>query len=672
VLKVQEKSHNRRRTDCPEAQAASQYRRRRTDWLKAALALCVSLAALWPAGALAAPNPTGAPAGGRGGIVDAGGPDAIPGSYIVVFKNSAVKTRSAAFLTNRMSDKANAKVEHKYTAALHGFAGKMSETAALRLSADPTVAYVAQNHTVHALVDQANPPSWGLDREDQRDLPLDSTYDYDATASAVTAYVIDTGIRVTHQTFGGRATWGTNTTGDGNNTDCNGHGTHVAGTIGGAEYGVAKGVHLVAVKVLGCGGSGTTAGVAQGIDWVTANHVSPAVANMSLGGGADVALDNAVHNSIASGVTYAIASGNSNADACNSSPARVAEAITVDASDSNDARASFSNYGICTDIFAPGVNITSAWNTSDSATNTISGTSMATPHVTGTAALYLSANPSASPDAVQQALKDNATLDHISNPGAGSPNRLLYSRFSAAGSPVVSNPGNQTGTVGTAVSRQMSATGGSTPYTWSATGLPTGLSINASGLISGTPTAAGSFSVTVTAGGSAGGSGSTSFTWTIGAGGCSPGQKLANPGFETGKASWTGTANVIGQWAGSGQPSHSGTWLAWLDGYGVTHTDTLSQTVTIPAGCTNSTLSFWLHVDSAETTTTAAFDRLTVQLGSTTLATYSNLNKATGYVQRSFNVGSFAGQSVTLKFTGTEDVSLQTSFAIDDTTITAG
>src|SRR4051794_1884287 len=402
VAKVQDTPHNRRRTDRPAAQATPD--RRRTHWLQAALALCVALAALWPTGALAAPNPTGAPAGGRGGIVDAGSPNAIPGSYIVVFKNSAVKTRSAPLLTSNLAGKANAKVEHRYTAALHGFAGKMSEAAALRLSADPTVAYVAQNQTVKALDDQANPPSWGLDREDQRDLPLNDSYRYDVSASNVTAYVIDTGIRVTHQTFGGRAAWGTNTTGDGNNTDCNGHGTHVAGTIGGAQYGVAKGVHLVAVKVLDCNGSGSFAGVVAGIDWVAANAVKPAVANMSLGAsGSDQATEDAVRNAIAAGVTFSIASGNSNSDACNFTPARVAEAITVNASDINDARASFSNYGTCTDIFAPGLDITSSWNTDDNATNTISGTSMATPHVTGASALWLADHPDDPPATVQAA-----------------------------------------------------------------------------------------------------------------------------------------------------------------------------------------------------------------------------------------------------------------------------
>ena len=622
------------------------------------------------AATLAMATATAMPAAATGDIVDAGGSNAIPGSYIVVFKDAAVGTQGLSALTDTLAAKANAKVDYRYTDALRGFAGAMSERAAKRLAADPAVSYVAQNHTVHILADQANPPSWGLDRVDQRNLPLNSNYHYDTTASNVTAYVIDTGIRTTHTTFGGRAVWGTNTTGDGNNTDCNGHGTHVSGTIGGAEYGLAKGIHLVAVKVLDCNGSGSFAGVAAGIDFVTQQHAAgaPAVANMSLGAqGSDTATENAVRNSIADGVTYAIASGNSNADACNFTPARVTEAITVNASDINDARASFSNFGTCTDIFAPGVNITSSWNTNDTATNTISGTSMATPHVAGGAALYLANNPSATPAAVQTALKNNATPNKITNPGAGSPNLLLYTLFGAPSGPVVNNPGNRTGTVGVATSLQMTASGGTPPYTWSATGLPPGLSINAStGLISGTPTTAGTFTVTVTARDTANLTGSTTFTWTISTGGgCgSPGQKIANPGFESGAASWTATAGVIGQWSPS-QPPHSGTWDAWMDGYGTTHTDTLQQTVTIPAGCTNYTLTFWLHIDTAEAPGTI-FDRLTVQLGATTLATYSNVNSAPGYSQKSFNVSGFAGQTVVLKFTGTEDISLQTSFVLDD------
>ncbi|MGH3881625.1 MAG: S8 family peptidase [Actinophytocola sp.] len=364
----------------------------------------------------------------EGQVLYAGSADAIKDSYVVVFKDSMMSARGVA---DQVADKAaeyGGKVDHTYTAALRGFAGTMSEQAARKLAADPAVAYVQQNRTVTVAADQPNPPSWGLDRVDQRDLPLNSNYSYSTTAPNVTAYVIDTGIRTTHQDFGGRAVWGTNTTGDGNNTDCNGHGTHVAGTIGGTAHGLAKEVDLVAVKVLNCAGSGSFAGVAAGIDWVTQQHTSgDAVANMSLGAqGSDAATENAVRNSIADGVTYGIASGNSNANACNFTPARVTEAITVNASTRTDARASFSNFGTCSDIFAPGEGITSAWNTNDTATNTISGTSMATPHVVGAAALYLAANPGASPATVQSAMKAAATPNKITNPGTGSPNLLLF------------------------------------------------------------------------------------------------------------------------------------------------------------------------------------------------------------------------------------------------------
>jgi subtilase family serine protease len=256
--------------------------------------------------------------------------------------------------------------------------------------------------------------------------------------------------------------------------------------------------------------------------------------------------------------------------------------------------------------------------------------------------------------------------------GLGTPNGTAAFVAGTTGGVSVTNPGNQTGTVGTATSLTLHATGGTGTYTWSATGLPPGLSVNSStGVISGTPTTAGTYPVTATAT-SGGQSGSASFTWTINpsGGGCgSPGQKLGNPGFESGNTVWSATAGVIGQWGASGQPTHGGTWNAWLDGYGTTHTDTLSQTVSLPAGCGTYTLSFWLHIDSAETTTTVQYDKLTVQVGATTLATYSNLNKASGYSLKSFNVGAFAGQTVTIKFTGTEDISLQTSFVIDDTAL---
>jgi hypothetical protein len=234
------------------------------------------------------------------------------------------------------------------------------------------------------------------------------------------------------------------------------------------------------------------------------------------------------------------------------------------------------------------------------------------------------------------------------------------------------NPGSQSGTVGTAANLQLSAAGGTAPYTWTATGLPTGLAISSAGLISGTPSAAGTFSVTATARDSTSATSAVTFTWTIanpGAGCSSPGQKLGNPGFESGNTVWAASAAVIGQ-NGPSEAAHGGTWNAWLDGYGTTHTDTVTQSVTIPSGC-SATLSFFLHIDTAETTTTTQFDKLTVKLGTTTLGTFSNLDKVTGYVQKSFSVSGFAGQTVSLSFSATEDTSLQTSFVLDDTSVAA-
>ena len=366
-----------------------------------------------------------------GEIIGEAAPGAIEGRYLVVLKSDVVGVAGTARAKESVRGKAlglasryGGSVGEVYDAALTGFSVTLSPGQAKRLAADPAVAYVEQDRVITLEATQTNPP-WGLDRIDQRNRPLSGTFTYPNTASNVRVYVIDTGIRITHSQFGGRATWGANFAG-GQNTDCNGHGTHVAGTIGGSTYGVAKQVRLVAVKVLNCSGNGTTSGVVAGINWVTSNAVKPAVANMSLGGGASTSIDNAVANSVASGVTYVVAAGNSGANACNYSPARAPSAITVGATTSTDARASFSNYGSCLDIFAPGVSITSAWSTSNTATNTISGTSMASPHVAGAAALVLSANPSWSPSQVTNFLISNATTGVVTSPGSGSPNRLLY------------------------------------------------------------------------------------------------------------------------------------------------------------------------------------------------------------------------------------------------------
>ncbi|MFH8727572.1 S8 family peptidase [Streptomyces termitum] len=390
------------------------------------IASAATVAAL-ATGLAVAPAQAAAPAPAEGVVLAAGTADAIPGSYLVTLKQNAGFAAGSAQGRGLIAGYGG-KVGKTFGAALNGYTATLDAAAARRLAADPAVATVEQNRTVRADATQTNAP-WGLDRIDQAALPLSGTYTYpDSAGAGVTAYVIDTGVRIGHAELGGRAVNGYDAVeGDTVAQDGNGHGTHVATTIAGSTYGVAKAAKVVAVRVLDDNGSGTTAGVVAGIDWVTAHHAAgtPAVANLSLGGGASTTLDNAVKRSIADGVTYAVAAGNSGVNAKNSSPARVAEALTVGATDKTDAKASWSNYGAVVDLFAPGVSITAGWNTSDTATNTISGTSMATPHVAGAAAVYLAGHPAATPAQVATALVNGATPNKVTNPGSGSPNLLL-------------------------------------------------------------------------------------------------------------------------------------------------------------------------------------------------------------------------------------------------------
>jgi subtilisin family serine protease len=347
---------------------------------------------------------------------------AIEGQYIIVLEEGA-DPRSVAAV-------AHVNPHFVYTAALNGFSAKLNQGQLNALQHNPAVAYIEEDQTVDASATQSG-ATWGIDRIDQRARPLSGTYNYTNTASNVRAYVIDTGVRATHSEF--RRTDGTsrasnsyNATGDGNSSDCNGHGTHVAGTVGGKTYGVAKAVMIRAVKVFTCSGSSANSIIIAGIDWTTANHVKPAVANLSLGGGASQATDDAVNRLSNAGVFVAVAAGNENTDACTRSPARASTVTTVASSTSSDAKSSFSNWGSCVELYAPGSSITSAWYGSDTQTNTISGTSMASPHVAGVGALYKGTYGDASYSTIRSWLINNSTASVITGNVSGTPNRLLY------------------------------------------------------------------------------------------------------------------------------------------------------------------------------------------------------------------------------------------------------
>ncbi|MBB5934936.1 S8 family peptidase [Streptomyces zagrosensis] len=646
-----------------------------------------TVTAMLAGAAVTAPAQAAGPPQGR--ILAADSPHRVDGSYVVTLKN----TPSVAATATSLADTYGGEVTRTYSTALKGFALRADEESARRLAADPAVLQVEADQRMRALGTQPNPPSWGLDRVDQEELPLDKSYTYPDTSQGVTTYVIDTGIRVTHEDFGGRASWGTNTV-DSENRDCNGHGTHVAGTMVGDDFGLAKKAKVVAVKVLDCEGSGTTAGVIKGIDWVTANAAKPAVANMSLGGGKSETLDRAVTNSINAGIPYAVAAGNENEDACTGSPSGAPAAITVGSTTRSDGRSSFSDYGSCLDIFAPGSDITSAWMTDDTATSTISGTSMASPHAAGAAALVHGAHPNWSPQQVRDALVQRATSGVVTDPRPGSPNKLL--RVTGEDIPTPDNDfalatGPASGTVeagqeiGTKVTTSV-VKGDPENITLTASGLPNGAEARfdpasvqtgqSAGLAISTSanTPSGTYQVAVK-GTSPSASHTATYTLTVTGGdtGCEPGQKLANPGFESGATGWQATADVIGQWRE--QPARTGSYNAWLNGRGRTATDNARQNVTLPANCSQYALNYHLHIDSDESPT-RAWDTLKVQVldagGSSVLATlktHSNQQENSGYARQTVDLSAYAGREVQLRFLGQEDASVQTSFVLDDVTV---
>lgn len=502
---------------------------KKTPWRNAASRGAATAAALLTCGAIIlTPSFAGANTDSTGDpeIIGASSTNAIPGEYIVVLKSPG-EIGTADDVASALTDEIGGDVLNTFNSAISGYSAILSEEEALTIASDERVEYVEQAQTFYAIGEQVSPPNWGDDRIDQRDLPLDQRYAYpDSAGEGVNVYIVDTGIRSTHSEFTGRIRPGYDAvTAGGSAQDCNGHGTHVAGTAAGSTYGVAKKATVYPVRVLNCQGSGSSADIIEAIEWLTENAVKPATANYSIGCStacSSPATDQAVKNLVASGVTWVQAAGNSNDDACRYSPQLVPEGITVGNSTRTDGKAASSSWGSCLDVWAPGTDILSSWYTGDDVTRSATGTSMASPHTTGATALYLGEHPAATPAQVQAALVDNASTGKLSGLDAASPNRLLYTAFLAdTPAPVAVDLAaidDQTGKVGQAINLAVAVTGGTSPYTFTATGLPAGLTISAStGAITGTPTAAATSNVTVTVkdAGSPASTDSASFTFTV-------------------------------------------------------------------------------------------------------------------------------------------------------------
>lgn len=619
------------------------------------------------------------------------GAEIVPDQYIVILREEVARpngvagattnttqrqhARAAAQRVAALAERFGGKILYTYDSAVTGFAAQMSADAATALAADPDVALVEPDQVVHISGSQT-PAGWGLDRIDQPDQPLDDSYTYPTMGAGVHVYIIDTGLRASHAEFAGRVGTGYSAITDGQGTtDCQSHGTHVAGTVGGTTYGVAKAVTLHAVRVLDCEGQGTNAQVIAGIDWVTANHIKPAVANMSLGGSISTALDNALRTSIAAGVFYAVAAGNENTNACLGSPARVPEALTVGASTESDQRASFSNYGTCVDLFAPGQNILSSVIDSDNASASYSGTSMASPHVAGAAALYLERNPTAAPATVAAALRDNATLDRLTDVRTGSPNRLLYVGFIvAAPNPTVTAPPSVTPTATATPTPTPTATPLPPTATLIATPLPT-----ATATLPVTPTATpiGTLSPTATPTATPPATPTQTPVPTAEPGSCI--NQLANGDFEAGATAWA-EASALGfalicdsVGCAANLAPHGGNYVAWLGGANRERAEIIQQVV-VPAD-QPVTLRFWYQSESEDLCgydygyVNVAANGVTQELLRLDLC---REQAVLTWQEALLDLSGYAGQSVTVSFLATTDYWLRSSFFVDDVALLSG